>query len=88
MRVAIAVTAPHAASTAVVAGAKIATAAMLASERPMGRMTRLGSRWSYQLPYATLDHEIEQIGAVTLADIHAYLDAHPLDDLLAVRGGG
>lgn len=68
--------------------AKIATAAMLASERPMGRMTRLGSRWSYGLPYATLDDEIEKIGAVDLADIHAYLDAHPLDDLLAVRGGG
>jgi predicted Zn-dependent peptidase len=68
--------------------AKIATAAMLASERPMGRMTRLGSRWTYNLPYATLDDEIKQIGAVGLSDIYAYLDAHPLDDLLAVRGGG
>jgi predicted Zn-dependent peptidase len=68
--------------------AKIATSAMLASERPMGRMTRLGSRWSYGLDYATLDDELAKIGAVGLDDIREALDSLPLDRLLAVRGGG
>jgi len=68
--------------------AKIETAAMLASERPMGRMTRLGSRWSYGLPYSTLDDEIAKIAAVGLDDVRGFLDANPMTDLLAVRGGG
>jgi predicted Zn-dependent peptidase len=68
--------------------AKIETAAMLASERPMGRMTRLGSRWTYGLPYATLDEEIAKIAAVGLDDVRSFLEANPMTDLLAVRGGG
>jgi predicted Zn-dependent peptidase len=68
--------------------AKIETAAMLASERPMGRMTRLGSRWTYGLPYATLDEEIAKIAAVGLDDVRGFLEANPMTDLLAVRGGG
>jgi predicted Zn-dependent peptidase len=68
--------------------AKIETAAMLASERPMGRMTRLGSRWSYGLPYSTLDDEIAKIAAVGLDDVRGFLEANPMTDLLAVRGGG
>jgi predicted Zn-dependent peptidase len=68
--------------------AKIETAAMLASERPMGRMTRLGSRWTYGLPYATLDDEIAKIAAVGLDDVRSFLEANPMTDLLAVRGGG
>ena len=68
--------------------AKIETAAMLAGERPMGRMTRLGSRWTYGLPHATLDDEIEKIAAVTLDDVREFLAATPMTDLLAVRGGG
>ena len=68
--------------------AKIETAAMLASERPMGRMTRLGNRWAYGLPYSTLDEEIAKIAAVTLDDVRAFLADHPMTNLLAVRGGG
>ena len=68
--------------------AKIATSAMLASERPMGRMTRLGSRWSHGLDYTTLDEELDRIRAVGLDDIRSALDSWPLDRLLAVRGGG
>ncbi len=68
--------------------AKIETAAMLASERPMGRMTRLGSRWTYGLPYATLDEEIAKIAAVGLDDVRSFLEAKTMTDLLAVRGGG
>ena len=68
--------------------AKIATAAMLASERPMGRMTRLGSRWTYGLDYTPLDDEIARIDAVSADDVRDYLAAHPMKDVLAVRGGG
>ena len=68
--------------------AKIATAAMVASERPMGRMTRLGSRWTYGLDYMPLDEEIALIDAVGSADVRDYLSEHPMKDMLAVRGGG
>ena len=68
--------------------AKIATAAMVASERPMGRMTRLGSRWTYGLEYTPLDDEIAVIDAVDVDEVREYLAAHPMDQLLAVRGGG
>lgn len=68
--------------------AKIATAAMLASERPMGRMTRLGSRWTYGLPHTSLDEEIARIDAVGIEDVRTYLEAHPMDELLVIRGGG
>ncbi len=68
--------------------AKIATAAMVASERPMGRMTRLGSRWAYGLDYTPLDDEIALIDAVDVNEVREYLAAHPMDQLLAIRGGG
>ena len=68
--------------------AKIATSVMLASEKPMGRMSRLGVRWTYRLPYRTLDEELDRINDVTLGDILAYRDAFPLDELLVTRGGG
>ena len=68
--------------------AKIATAAMLASERPMGRMSRLGVRWTYQLPYRTLDQELETIGAITIDDMRQYIGKYPFDGSLVARGGG
>jgi predicted Zn-dependent peptidase len=68
--------------------AKIATAAMLASERPMGRMSRLGVRWTYQLPYRTLDEELETINKMTIDDLHAYIEKCPFGDALVARGGG
>ena len=68
--------------------AKIATSVTLASERPMGRMTRLGVRWTYQLPYRTLDQELERINQVTLQDIADYQAACPMNEPLIARGGG
>ena len=68
--------------------AKIATAAMLSNERPMGRMTRLGSRWTYGLEYTSLDEEIARIDAVGIEDVRSYLSAFPMDDPLIARGGG
>ena len=68
--------------------AKIATAAMLASERPMGRMSRLGVRWSYGVPYRSLDEELERINQINIDDIRSYLEEFPLDEFLTVRGGG
>lgn len=68
--------------------AKIATAAMLASERPLGRMTRLGSRWTYGMPYHTLDEEIARIDEIDRDRVIECLDRYRFGDLLAVRGGG
>ncbi|MBL1218558.1 MAG: insulinase family protein [Planctomycetes bacterium] len=57
---------------------KIATLVTLHGERPAGRMRRLGKLGVYDLPYRTLDEELERIQAVTLADVRAVADAFPL----------
>jgi hypothetical protein len=51
-------------------------------------MTRLGVRWTYGLPYKTLDDDLAEIGAITLEDISAYLKSFPIDEMLVARGGG
>jgi len=60
------------------AKARIATAVALAGERPAGRMTRLGSLWAYEIPYATLEEEMRRIDAITLDDLRRNLEEFPL----------
>jgi predicted Zn-dependent peptidase len=59
-----------------------ATAVALAGERPAGRMTRLGSLWSYGIPYATLDEEMQRIDKVTLDDLRKSLRDFPLQPVV------
>ncbi len=61
---------------------KVATAATLASERPAGRMQRLGRQWTYFGEYRPLEWELEQINAVTLADLRAVYDAFPFSPMV------
>ena len=60
------------------ARSRIATGAAAAGERPNGRMFRLGTLWCYGSEYLTLEAEVEQISAVTLADMRACCESFPL----------
>jgi zinc protease len=60
------------------ARSRIATGAAAASERPNGRMFRLGTLWGYGAEYTPLDEEVERISRVTLDDLRACVAAFPL----------
>ncbi len=56
---------------------RIATAFTLHSERPSGRMSRLGREWTYMGSYRPLDEHLEIIQAITLDDIREVYEAFP-----------
>ena len=60
------------------ARSKIATAVTLASERPAGRMRRLGHLWTYCHAYRSLDDELARIAELTLDDLVATAEAFPI----------
>jgi predicted Zn-dependent peptidase len=60
------------------ARSRIATGAAAASERPNGRMFRLGTLWGYGAEYTPLEEEVERISRVTLDDLRACVAAFPL----------
>ena len=62
--------------------AKALTATTIASERPSGRMMRLGRVWTMLGRYVTLDEELENLAKVTADDLRAVCDAFPFDDWL------
>ncbi len=66
---------------------KIATAATLHGERPLGRMTSLGGTWLYYQRYIPLEQELARIMAVTADEVRDLLAAWPLDRRTVVRLG-
>ncbi len=63
---------------------RIATGAAAASERPNGRMFRLGTLWGYAAPYIPLDDEVERISRVTLDDLRSCAAEFPLEPTVRV----
>jgi predicted Zn-dependent peptidase len=61
------------------ARSRIATGAAIASERPSGRMFRLGTLWGYGAAYTPLDDEVERISRITLDDLRACARDFPLE---------
>ncbi len=61
---------------------KALTGLTLASERPSGRMMRLGRVWTMLNKYTTLDQELEQLSKVTVDDLRDVCDAFPFDNWL------
>ncbi len=57
---------------------KIASAATLKGEVPMGRLTAVGFDWVYRLEYASLEDQIEQLYAVTAGDVLQVARQHDL----------
>ena len=67
------------------ARAKVATAVVVAGERPAGRMRRLGTLWLYRGQYATLEEELAQIDRLTVDDLRKVLHEFPLRPVLSAR---
>ncbi len=67
------------------ARARIATEIALASERPSGRMHRLGSQWAYGLPPIPIEIEMERIEKLTLNDLRQCLQEFPLKPAVVGR---
>lgn len=61
---------------------KALTALTLASERPSGRMMRLGRVWTMLGRYLSLDEELEGLSRVTAEDVKRICDEFPFDDWL------
>jgi predicted Zn-dependent peptidase len=67
------------------ARAKVATAVVVAGERPAGRMRRLGTLWLYRGQYTTLEEELAQIDRLTVDDLRSVLRDFPLRPALSAR---
>jgi predicted Zn-dependent peptidase len=64
---------------------KIATSFTLSSERPHGRMLRLGMLSTYRAPYLTLDEELARVERITLDDLRTYAERWPIAPCVAAR---
>ena len=67
------------------ARARIATGIALASERPSGRMHRLGSQWVYGLAPIPIEEEMQRIENVTLQDLRQCLVEFPMKPVVIGR---
>lgn len=66
---------------------KIASRIVLRSERPMGRLSSVGTNWLYRDEYQSVDDELRQLGAVTTAEVRRLLDRYPLKHQTTVAIG-
>jgi len=64
---------------------KIATAVVLAGERPAGRMVRVGALWTQIRDYRSLEEEMAAIEKLTLDDLRNCLAAFPATPRLVGR---
>jgi len=64
---------------------KIATAIVLAGERPAGRMHRIGALWTMSGLYRTLEDEMTMVERLTVEDLRECLAAFPAAPMLAAR---
>lgn len=60
------------------AKSKINSRVVLGSERPRGRLFTVGGNWLQRKEYRSVQHDLEAVDAVTLADISAVLARYPL----------
>ena len=58
---------------------KMATAAMVAAERPGDRMQRLGRLWTMTGKYQPLEDELAKIESITIDDLRDLCDRYPID---------
>ena len=57
--------------------AKAGTSAAVASERPAGRMQRLGSMLTTSGTYVSLEDELAKIESLTIKDLQEVAEAYP-----------
>lgn len=57
---------------------KVASRVVLRSERPMGRLSSLGSNWLYRQEYRSVEQDLETLEQLSLQDINVALEKYPL----------
>ena len=60
------------------ARARIATAAQLSSERPLGRVNRIAASWLRRHEYTPVEEELRRFDAITLEDLRQCAEKFPL----------
>lgn len=60
------------------AKSKVASRVVIRSERPMGRLSALGSNWMYRREYRSVEDDLAILQSITVADIRELLKAYPL----------
>jgi predicted Zn-dependent peptidase len=66
---------------------KVASRVVLRSERPMGRLSSLGSNWVYRQEYRTVEDDLQVLQSLTADSIRELLDVYPLGQLTTVGIG-
>lgn len=66
---------------------KVASRIVLRGERPMGRLSSLGSNWVYRSEYRSIADDLQSIRSVTLNDVRRVIDEYPLR-MLTTAGVG
>lgn len=66
---------------------KVATRIVLASERPMGRLSALGSNWVFRREYRTIEDDLRTVQSLTHDDIRALLAQYPVRQTTTVGVG-
>jgi predicted Zn-dependent peptidase len=66
---------------------KAASRIVLRSERPMGRLSSLGSNWVYRHEYRSVQDDLDAYRAITTDDVKAVLKKYPLGQLSTAAVG-
>jgi predicted Zn-dependent peptidase len=66
---------------------KLLSRVVRSGERPKGRMMAIGSHWTYQGEYRSVDDELRAYEAVTLADVRTLLERYPLPQVTTLALG-
>jgi predicted Zn-dependent peptidase len=66
---------------------KLLSRVVRSGERPKGRMMAVGTHWTYQGEYRSVDDELRAYEGVTLADVRQVLDRYPLLQLTTLALG-
>ena len=66
---------------------KAASRIVLRSERPMGRLSSLGSNWVYRNEYRSVQADLDAYRAITTDDVNAVLKKYPLGQLSTAAVG-
>ena len=69
------------------AKSKISSRIVLRSERPMGRLSSLGSNWVYREEYQSVQEELDILKSITPAHVKKLLAAYPLAQTTTVGIG-
>jgi predicted Zn-dependent peptidase len=66
---------------------KLLSRVVRSGERPKGRMMAIGSHWTYQGEYKSVDDELRAYESVTLQDVRKVLDHYPLPQVTTLALG-